>query len=142
VPLVETWDAMHGLVTAGLADRVGVSNFTAQQIESLGPNAPAANEIACWPLDPSVLDWHSQREITLLGYSPLRPEILEAEGVRDIASAHRRTPAQVILRWLIQKGVRPLTSSSNREHIQENLGALEFELAADDMAEILRSVGG
>jgi diketogulonate reductase-like aldo/keto reductase len=142
VQLVETWDAMRGLVSAGLADRVGVSNFTAQQIESLGPNPPAANEIECWPLDPSVLDWHSQRDITLLGYSPLRPGILEAEGVRDVASAHRRTPAQVILRWLIQKGVRPLTSSSNREHIHENLGALEFELASEDVAAILTSVEG
>jgi diketogulonate reductase-like aldo/keto reductase len=134
VPLVETWEAMRELVSAGLADRIGVSNFTAKQVESLGDNVPAANEIACWPFDASAVEWHSQREIALIGYSPLRREILEAEPVRDIASAHRRTPAQVVLRWLIQSGIRPLTSSSNPAHIRENLGALEFELAADDVA--------
>ncbi len=82
VPLVETWEAMRELVSAGLADRVGVSNFTAKQIESLGHDAPAANEIACWPFDASVVEWHSQREIILIGYSPLSPDILEEEVVR------------------------------------------------------------
>jgi len=134
VPLVETWEAMRELVSAGLSDRVGVSNFTAKQIESLGHDAPAANEIACWPFDASVVAWHSQREIVLIGYSPLSPDILEEEVVRDIASARRRTPAQIILRWLMQSGIRPLTSSSNPDHIHETLGALEFELAAQDVA--------
>ncbi|MDQ6800504.1 MAG: aldo/keto reductase [Acidobacteriota bacterium] len=139
VPVVETWAAMRDLVPAGLAGRVGVSNFTPKQIDSLG-NAPDANEIACWPLEPSVLQWHSQHEIMVLGYSPLKTDILEAEAVRNVASACRRAPAQVILRWLIQSGVRPLTSSANPEHIRENLGALEFELSADQMATILTAV--
>ncbi|HEX9500154.1 MAG TPA: aldo/keto reductase [Thermoanaerobaculia bacterium] len=134
VPLVETWEAMRELVSAGLTDRVGVSNFTAKQIESLGHDAPAANEIACWPFDASVVEWHSQREIILIGYSPLRRDIFDEKAVCDIASAHRRTPAQIVLRWLMQSGIRPLTSSSNPDHIRENLGALEFELAPDDVA--------
>ena len=99
----------------------------------LGENAPAANEMACWPLDAGVLEWHAQRDIIPVGYSPFTRDILETEAVRAIALAHRRTPAQVILRWLIQSGIRPLTSSANPEHIRENLGALDFELTADEM---------
>jgi diketogulonate reductase-like aldo/keto reductase len=133
VPLSETWEAMRGLVSAGLTEQIGVSNFTMEQIQLLGPYGPAANEIACWPLDASVLNWHLQQNIIPIGYSPLKRDILESDSVRQIASAHQRTPAQVILRWLIQTGIRPLTSSANPEHIRENLGALDFELTADEL---------
>jgi diketogulonate reductase-like aldo/keto reductase len=133
VPLTETWEAMRGLVSAGLTEQIGVSNFTIEQIQSLDPNAPAANEIACWPFDASVVNWHSQQKIVPIGYSPLKRDILESDTVREIASAHQRTPAQVILRWLIQTGIRPLTSSANPEHIRENLGALDFELTAHEL---------
>ena len=133
VPLGETWDAMRALVAAGLADQIGVSNFTPEQIESLGPNVPAVNQIACWPFDASIVDWHVKRGITLVGYSPLRTDILESDAVREIAAAHCRPPAQIILRFLIENGIALLTFSSNPDHIRENLGALEFQLGASDL---------
>ena len=136
VPLGDTWEAMQSLVTAGLTEHVGVSNFTPKLVDSLGPNAPSANEIACWPLDTAVVNWHSQRGIALLCYSPIPRDILEKEAVRDIASACRRTQAQVVLRWLIQTGIRPLTFSSNPEHIRENYGALDFELGSREMTRL------
>lgn len=136
VPLAETWEAMRGLAAAGLTDRIGVSNFTPKLVVSLGQHAPAANEVACWPFDPASLEWHSRRDILLLGYSPIKRDFLEAEAVRQVAATSGRTPAQVILRWLFQTGIRPLTSSSNPDHIRENLGALDFELGADEMGKL------
>ena len=109
VPLRETWDAMRGLVVAGLAKAVGVSNFTADQIGDLDP---AANEIPCWPHDQALLDWHRSRGIDVIGYSPL-------------AGHHDPRSAIVILRTLISRGIRPITFSTNPEHIRENITVLE-----------------
>ena len=104
VPLSETWEAMRDLVSAGLAANIGVSNFTREHIEALGDPLPAANEIPCWPFDASFIEWHAQNSITVLGYSPFKdPE-------------HN-------LRWLIERGIRPITFSTNAEHIRESLAA-------------------
>jgi diketogulonate reductase-like aldo/keto reductase len=111
VPLRETWEAMLGLVSAGLAKAVGVSNFTPDQIGDL---EPAANEMPCWPHDQSVLDWHRERGIDILGYSPL-------------AGHHDPRSAIVVLRTLISRGIRPITFSTNPDHIRENISALDAD---------------
>jgi len=108
VPLAETWDAMRALVDAGLAGSIGVSNFTPEQIGDLGP---AANQIRCWPHEQSVMDWHAEHGIDVIGYSPL-------SGYEDLTSAI------VVLRTLIGRGIRPITFSTNPEHIRENFSAV------------------
>lgn len=135
LPLRETWEAMRGLLSSGLTARIGVSNFTPQDIDALGEHRPAANQIACWPIDSSALEWYLRHDISVLAYSPLRRDMMESPLIRTIASAHARAPAQVVLRWLVQRGIHPLTSSSNPEHIHENL-ALEFELDLSEVSAI------
>jgi len=127
VPLPETWEAMRGLLDAGLAKQIGVSNFVQQQIDALGEPRPFANEIPCWPLASS--------DIPVIGYSPLKN--MDAPLIKTIAAAHARTPAQVILRFLTQRGIVPLTSSVNPDHIRESLGALDFELDAAEVDAIV-----
>lgn len=95
VPLAETWEAMHALVTAGLTREIGVSNFTQEQVDALDPR-PFANEVPCWPL-PSF-------GVQVIGYSPRK--------------------AGVPLRALIERGIIPITFSTNAEHIRENLTAV------------------
>jgi diketogulonate reductase-like aldo/keto reductase len=102
---------MLDLVRTGLAKAVGVSNFTTDQIGDL---APAANEIPCWPYDPNVLEWHRERAIDVIGYSPLA-------GHREPGSAI------VALRTLISRGIRPITFSTDPGHIRENISALEAD---------------
>lgn len=133
VPAAETWEAMKALVTTGLTAAIGVSNFTIEQIDALGTTRPAANQIACWPFDPARVEAHQKRDIPLLGYSPLRREILEAPVTRQIAAAHGRPASQVVLRWLINRGLRTLTSSTDPAHIREGPGALDLGLNADEM---------
>jgi diketogulonate reductase-like aldo/keto reductase len=113
VPLSETWDAMRALNEAGLAKAIGVSNFTPLQIGDL---APAANQIRCWPHDMALLEWHAERGIDVIGYSPL-------------SGQEQPTSAIVTLRTLIRRGIRPITFSTSPEHIRENFSALGVEFA-------------
>jgi len=130
VPLRETWEAMRALRDAGLTAGIGVSNFTPQQIETLGDPRPAANQVACWPSG-----WQQPDGMTVLVYSPLRRDLLETPLLGAIAAAHGRTPAQVLLRWLVQRGLHPLTSSTDPAHIRESI-ALDFELDTSETSAI------
>jgi diketogulonate reductase-like aldo/keto reductase len=136
VSLLETWEAMRALRSAGLASRIGVSNFSPGLIATLGEHRPDANEIPCWPFDAPLLEWHSSADIDVIGYSPLRRDALEAPLIETIASAYARTSVQIVLRWLIQSGIHPLTSSANPSHIRESLGALDFELSTAEMQQL------
>ncbi len=135
VPLAETWEAMQSLRSRGLVERIGVSNFTPQQIEELGPERPAVNQIACSPYEPDTetVAWCRERGIRLMAHSPLSAAGLLSEPLlADLAARHRSSPAQVVLRWNLQKGLVPLPSSTDPDHIVDNLRALDLEL--DDAA--------
>jgi diketogulonate reductase-like aldo/keto reductase len=142
VPLAETWGAMGELVRGGLAGAVGVSNFSPAQIEELvsaGGELPAANQIAGSPAEPNAgtVAWCRERGICLMAHSPLSA-LGEAERLKlaELAELHRRSPAQIVLRWHLQRGLVPLPSSTDPVHIAENLGALGFALAAAAMAAV------
>lgn len=137
VPLAETWGAMQDLARRGLARFVGVSNFEPAQIEALGAELPAANQIACSPYQPNgeIVDWCRPRGIRLLAHSPLSaPGILSEPLLLELASRYRRSPAQAVLRWNVQKGLVPLPSSTDPGHVAENLRVLDFDLDEPAMA--------
>jgi diketogulonate reductase-like aldo/keto reductase len=140
VPPAETWEAMQELVRRGLAGEIGVSNFTAAQIAELGPRLPAANQIEHSPYRPNAeaVDWCGRQGIRLMAHSPLSAPGLLAEPLllkmSAMSAAHRRSPAQIVLRWNLQRGLAPLPSSTDPVHITENLRALDFELDAGAMA--------
>ena len=67
-------------------------------------------------------------------YSPLtRAERLDHPVLREIGGAHGKTPAQVLIRWNIQRGTNPLPKASTREHLEENIAVFDFELSDDEM---------
>lgn len=143
VPLAETWEAMQDLARRGLAGEIGVSNFTPAQIAELGPPLaalpalPVANQIEHSPYrpNPATVDWCARQGIRLMAHSPLSAHGLLAEPVLSrLAASHRRSPAQIVLRWNVQRGLAPLPSSTDPGHIVENLGALDFELDTAAMA--------
>jgi alcohol dehydrogenase (NADP+) len=139
VPLAETWGAMGDLVRRGLAARIGVSNFEPAHVEALGPGRPAANQIACSPYAPSqaIAEWCRARGIRVLAHSPLSaPGLLADPALGAVAARRGRTPAQVVLRWLLQRDLVPLPSSADPGHIAENLAALDFSLDAADVAAV------
>ncbi len=131
VPLAETWEAMRALAREGLTERIGVSNFGPAQLDALGPERPATNQIARSPYQPNaeVVDVCRERGIGLMAHSPLSAAGLLAEPL--LAEEGRRlrcTPAQVVLRWNLARGLVPLPSSADPGHIAENLRALDGEL--------------
>jgi alcohol dehydrogenase (NADP+) len=139
VPLAETWGAMEELVEKGLARWIGVSNFAPAQIAELGGTPPAANQIACTPYDPNAgtTAWCRERGIRLLAHSPLSaPGLLAEPRLLELAAVLGRTPAQIVLRWNIQKGFVPLPSSADPRHIADNLRALDWELEGDAMSAV------
>jgi alcohol dehydrogenase (NADP+) len=151
VPLAETWGAMQELARAGLAGRIGVSNFAPEQIEALGPEAPAVDQIAHSPYEPnaSLVDWCRRRGIRLMAHSPLSsPGLLSEPVLLDLAVRHRRSAAQIVLRWNLERGLAPVASSTDPGHIAENLRVLDFALApaeivaVDSLAGRGRTAGG
>jgi diketogulonate reductase-like aldo/keto reductase len=139
---VETWKAFVHLRDAGLARSIGVSNFTAPQIERVVAETgvwPSVNQVELNPLfsQPQLRAWHLEHGITTEAWSPLgKGGDLDSEAIRRIAGAHERTPAQVVLRWQVQLGNVAVPKSSHRERMANNIEIFGFTLADDEMAAI------
>ena len=99
------------------------------------------NEIHPYYQENDVIPYIQERGIVVQGWYPLggrvhTVELLGDPVITEIAAAHGKTSAQVILRWNLQKGIVVIPGSSNPEHIQENTELFHFELDADEMARI------
>jgi alcohol dehydrogenase (NADP+) len=139
VPLAETWGAMQDLVRHGLAAAIGVSNFSPAQIAALGGSLPAANQIASSPYRPDreTVEGCKAQGIQLMAHSPLsEPGLLNEPLLAELAAELRRSPAQIVLRWYLERGLVPLPSSADPIHLAENLGALSFALDATAVAAV------
>ena len=145
---LDLWRAFVEAQESGLAREIGVSNFSAAQIDALRDTtgvAPAVNQIEWSPLryDAAVVRAHRDRRVVLEGYSALRGGTLDHPVIRDVAERAGRTPAQVIIRWHLQHGVVVIPKSAHPERIRANadVDVDGFHLSDDDMA-ALDGLGG
>ncbi len=137
---VSTWRTLEEFQRDGRARSIGVSNFQVAHLERLAAETgtvPAVNQIEAHPYFPNdeVRTYGREHGIVTEAWSPLvQGACLTEPTVVDIATRLGRSPAQVILRWHIQRGdvVFPKTTSPGR--MRENLGLFDFELAPADMA--------
>jgi 2,5-diketo-D-gluconate reductase A len=135
----ELWDGLLRARDEGLTRDIGVSNYSVSQIERLieaSGETPAVNQIEWSPFghDARMRDFCRQHQVVIQAYSPLtRAERLDDERLNDVAREVGRTPAQVLLRWNLQRGSVPLPKANLREHQAENLGVFDFELSADQL---------
>jgi 2,5-diketo-D-gluconate reductase B len=139
IPLAATLEAMTALRDEGRAREIGVSNFTSAQFREALDLAPViVNQVEYHVyLDQSaVLEVCRERDVELTAYRPLgKGDVLDDPAIREIAAAHRATPAQVALAWLIgQARVSAVPKASSSERRRENLAALELELSAEERA--------
>lgn len=139
---VDTWRALVRLRDEGRVRSIGVSNFHAHHIERLideTGEAPVVNQVELHPWLPqtALREFHAARGIRTEAWSPLaRGRVLGTPLLDDLAAKHRRTPAQIVLRWHVQLGNVVIPKASSAERIRENLDVFDFELDADDLAAI------
>lgn len=143
IPLTDTFRGLNELLADGRVKRVGVSNFSVEQMrESMrlckGPiitNQVKYNLLHRAPVQNGVLALCQQEGIILTAYSPLKSDVMENPVVKRIASAHNITPAQVAIQWLVrQPAVITIPKSSDIDHAKENLDALDLELIDEEVA--------
>jgi diketogulonate reductase-like aldo/keto reductase len=134
------WAGMERAARQGLARAIGVSNFAVADLDAVLAGAtipPAVNQVQFSPFQfrRALLEACEQRGVVLEAYSPLtRGRDLAHPTITGIASRLGRTPAQVLLRWAIQRGIPVIPKSVHRERIVENAKIFDFALAEQDMA--------
>ncbi len=144
------WPGMERAQEAGYARAIGISNFDVGEIEALMAEAdvpPAVNQIQFSPFKHrrALLEACEERQIVLEAYSPLGTgSSLDDDTVREVADRGDRTPAQVLLRWCVQRGLPTIPKSTHRERIEENARIFDFELSDEDMGALdaLDETGG
>ena len=138
------WRAMEELHRAGRVRAIGVSNFQPDRLMDLMVHndvVPAVNQIETHPFNQQI---ETQRFLQANGvqieswgpFAEGRHHIFENQLLRSIADKHAKTVAQIILRWLTQRGVVAIPKSVRRERIEENFDIFDVELKPEDMAAI------
>jgi 2,5-diketo-D-gluconate reductase A len=136
------WPGMEQAHAHGSARSIGVSNFGVADLRQLLATAtvtPVVDQVQFSPYEyrKALLDSCRENGIALEAYSPLgRGRHLGGETVRRLARRHGRTPAQVLLRWCIERGIPVIPKSSHRERIAENAELFDFALSTEDLAEL------
>jgi diketogulonate reductase-like aldo/keto reductase len=138
----ETWKALEKLYAEGKVRAIGVSNFLIHHLQDLMSDfdvVPAVNQIEWHPfVRQKVLhDFCVDHGIQLEAWSPLtRGKMLDNQVIDEIAEAHGKTPAQVLIRWDLQHEVVTIPKSVHRERIKENSEVFDFALSSDEMARL------
>jgi 2,5-diketo-D-gluconate reductase A len=142
VDYLETWKAMEGLLDGGLVRAVGVSNFQVAHLQRLLDGAtivPAVNQIELHPYltQNELRDFDRAHGIATEAWSPIaRGRALDDPVVTAIAGDVGRTPAQVVLRWQVQRGEIIFPKSNSRARIEENFALFDFALSDEQTAAI------
>lgn len=139
---VESWKTLVKLQKDGRAKSIGVSNFTPEHLDRIIAETgvtPVLNQIELHPRfqQTALRDAHAKRGIATESWSPLgQGKLLTDPVIGAIAAKHKRTPAQVIIRWHLDSGLIVIPKSVTPSRIQENADVFGFRLDADDMAKI------
>lgn len=141
---VESWRTLIRLQAEGRAKSIGVSNFMPEHLDRIiGETGvtPALNQIELHPRfqQAALRDAHAKRKIATESWSPLgQGKLLGDPVLAAIAAKHKRTSAQVIVRWHLDSGLVVIPKSVTPSRIKENADVFGFKLDADDLAKIAK----
>jgi D-xylose reductase len=154
VPLADTWRAMEDLVHQGLVKRIGVCNYNSGLLHDLMSYAtikPAELQIESHPYltQEPLIRLAKNYGMAVTAFSPFGAlsylelamadadeSVLTQEVITRAANKYNKTPAQIVLRWGLQRGCSVITKTTKTERLQENLDVFDFALADDEMAAI------
>jgi diketogulonate reductase-like aldo/keto reductase len=139
-----SWRAMEELYKQGLVKAIGVSNFQPDRVMDMimfNEIAPAVNQIETHPFNQQIesQQFLIDNKVQIESWGPFaegKHNIFSHELLLALAAKYQKSVAQVILRWLTQRGVVAIPKSVKKERIKENFNSLDFELEAEDMASI------
>lgn len=138
---LQSWKAMETLLDEGKVRAIGVSNYMLRHLNELMAHSrhrPAVNQIELSPYNYlqrlEVIEFCQVNGIALEAYSPLtKGRKLDDHRLVKIANHYHRTPAQILIRWSIQKGFIVLPKSNHPDRIRENANVFDFDISADRM---------
>ncbi len=138
------WSGLEELYEEGKVRAIGVDNFTQDRMADFlffQKVRPAVNMIECntYFQREKEAEYLKQQNITMQAWSPLaagQKNLLEDPVLCEIAKAHEKSVAQIVLHWLVQRGIVPVVKSVNPKRMKENLDIFDFELTADEMERI------
>ncbi len=138
IPFEDQFRGFKKLIDDGLIRACGVSNFTASRLQR-------ALDLDIVPISNNQVEYHSllnQKElhsfckgknITLTAYSPLaRGKVAENPTMQEVAKKYGKSPAQIAIRWLLQKEIITIPKATSREHIESNFNVFDFQLSPED----------
>ncbi len=144
----EAWKALEKIYKDGRAKAIGVSNFFNHHLEAIFAMCevkPMVNQIQLHPycVTEEVVSFCRKNGIVLEGYSPLgggmiTAELFEEPAIVNPAKKYGKLPAQVILRWSLQRGFVTIPGSTKPERVRQNFDVLDFELTEEEMAQIAK----
>ncbi|RSD29179.1 aldo/keto reductase [Mesobacillus subterraneus] len=135
----ETWKALEELYKDGRVRAIGVSNFHVHHLKDLMADAeikPMVNQVEYHPhlAQTELLEFCKAEGIQMEAWSPLKQgELLSEPTIVEIAETHKKSPAQIILRWDLQNGVVTIPKSIKEHRLIENADIFDFELSAEEM---------
>lgn len=138
----ESWKALEKIYRDGRAKAIGVSNFLRHHITDLLEVAeimPMVNQMEFHPylIQQDLIDFCKQNNIIYQAWSPLmQGHVVELELIQSLAQKYGKTPAQIVLRWDLQKGVVTIPKSVHPDRILSNSQIFDFEISCGDMKAI------
>ncbi|TFF99872.1 MAG: aldo/keto reductase [Promethearchaeota archaeon] len=136
---LDTWKAMEKLYEEEKIKAIGVSNFTIEHLNSLLSHSniiPAVNQVEFHPFlyQKELLGFCRKNKIILEAYSPLtKGKKLSNKTIRQVSEKYEKTPAQLLLRWLIEHKIIGIPRSNNKEHITDNASIFDFSIENEDI---------
>lgn len=138
----QAWKAMEKLYHDGKIKAIGVSNFNIEHLNTLFETAnikPMVNQIRICPGDTKeqLVEWCKNNGILIEAYSPFaRGEVFGNKVLKELATKHQKTEAQIVLRWVFERGYVSLPKSVHKSRLEENMKIFDFTLSNHELKEI------